>query len=251
MEDLSVKILETIKEEKITPKPRWTFLLKNYVIWIMCAIALFIGGLATSATIFMIRNNDWDLHRQMGHSLFKFIFITLPYFWILFLITFIFIAYYNFKHTKGGYRYRVPVIATTCLVISMFMGIVFYNSGVGHALDRVFSEKMPIYNSFMNRRQQIWMQPEKGFLEGRVLEVSEKDVFLLEDIKRNPWRVSNEDKNAHTVEVGSFVKVIGSKTGDFEFKAMELRFLRGSEINNSLMREMIHKIDQRNFPPIR
>ena len=83
--DISRDVLKTIEEKHIKPKPRWTFLLKDYAIWILGAFSLIVGSLAFSVIIYMLKNNDWEVYRHLSGSLPGFVVITMPYFWLIFL----------------------------------------------------------------------------------------------------------------------------------------------------------------------
>ena len=46
--DFDRRLLDKMKADGLSPKPRWRFLLQNYVIWISGALALLIGAAATT-----------------------------------------------------------------------------------------------------------------------------------------------------------------------------------------------------------
>jgi heme/copper-type cytochrome/quinol oxidase subunit 2 len=109
-EELSQKVLETIKDKHLKPKPKWEFMLKNYIIWILSITSLVVGSFAFAVIIYMVRNSNWDLYQNLSGNLLGLILASLPYFWFIFLIIFILISYYNFRHTKSGYRYKFYLI---------------------------------------------------------------------------------------------------------------------------------------------
>ena len=79
-ENIAKKVLEQIKSKGILPKPRWRFLLKDYLIWLFFGLTIIVGSLASSIIIFMVRSNDWDLYNRLHLPFFL---KTLPYFWII------------------------------------------------------------------------------------------------------------------------------------------------------------------------
>ena len=103
-------ILERIKEDNLKPKPKWTFLFKDSVIWFFGALSLVFGALGVSVIIYLLKNNDWSLYNKLSGSFLEFILLTMPYFWILFLAIFILVIKYNIQHTKKGYKYSLPII---------------------------------------------------------------------------------------------------------------------------------------------
>jgi len=72
---LSGEVLEKIQQEKIKPKPKWEFTLKNIILGAVFSLSVIIGSLISSVLIYMLVNSDWDLHHYIGHSLLKLFFI--------------------------------------------------------------------------------------------------------------------------------------------------------------------------------
>ncbi len=216
-------MLEKIKNKKIKPKPKWEFLLRDYLIWIAASLFLLIGSLAFSVVIFLIKNNDWEIYEQINDSLLKFILLTLPYFWLIFLALFVFLAYYNFKHTKQGYHYKVLVVVFASILVSLFLGLIFYNFGVGRAVDRALSNRIPFYSNFINRQRMIWEKPEEGRLSGVILSVHHEKDFEIKSLDGDVWNVSGEEMiilpDRELIKTGSKVKIIGQKKDENNFEA--------------------------------
>jgi len=187
--NLSRNVLDEIKKKHITPKPRWEFLLKDSAVWTAGIACLIIGGLATSVIIYMLRNDDLDALSEAGEGTVDVILIALPYFWILTLAAFILIAHYNFKHTKGGYRYRIPTVAVAVVFISAVLGVFFYDIGAGRAIDLVLSDKVPTYQRFLHPRARMWSRPEKGIIAGTVVEITDSLSFRMRDLRDKDWIV--------------------------------------------------------------
>jgi hypothetical protein len=216
--------LEEIKEKKIQPKPKWEFLLKEYLIWVFGIGSLLVGGLAFSVIIHMSITNDWDVYEYINNSLVSFILATLPYFWLMCLGIFIALAYYNFKHTKSGYHYQIHALVLVSVISSILLGGVFYSVGLGRTLDVVFSENVPAYHQFMNHRRALWKHPEKGLLAGIITEKNGDDI-KVKDFDGKTWSISLDDiifDDDLDIEKGSRVRLIGRVTSDGEFKAERL-----------------------------
>jgi hypothetical protein len=224
--ELSQKVLDKIKEKNIQPKPRWECLLKEYLIWIFGTGSLLVGGLAFSVVIYMFVTNDWDVYEYIDESFFGFIVATLPYFWLLFLALFIFIADYNFKQTKTGYRYKLIAIISVSVFISMFLGMVFYVAGMGKIIDRTFSENVPQYYHIMNKRMIIWKHPEKGLLSGVVVEVFSNTEFKLKDTNNIYWSVDGQGAvvmgEINLIRKGERLRIIGKRLNENNFKALRI-----------------------------
>ena len=229
-EDFTKKILNKIKKNKIKPKARWEFLLKNYSFWFSGLLSLFIGALAFSVIIFIIRNNDWDLFQYAGKSLGVFVLATLPYFWLLSLILFLAVAYYYYKHTKKGYHYKMSLIVTLVLILSVCLGTLFYSVGFGQALEQTFSKRMPFYKHMMGTSRNFWLKAEEGRLAGMVTEIKTSDFFVLKDLNDKYWDVDARaamQKGMIEIRSGNQIKILGKQVENNKFEAeLIVPFLR-------------------------
>jgi uncharacterized membrane protein YidH (DUF202 family) len=225
--NIAEQVLDTIKNKHLKPKPKWEFAVKNYLLWIITAISLLIGGFAFAVIIYMMTNNDWHLYRQASSSFLGFFFITLPYLWIIFLIIFAVFAHYNLRHTKKGYKLKLPVVLSSVIVMSILLGLLFYNIGLAETIDNTFSSKVPYYKTLMKHRVDLWNQPDKGILIGTIYEVHSESGFALKDIKGNIWQVSYATKDQMPLVPNIPIKLLGEKTGEMTFKANIIRPLKG------------------------
>ena len=225
---ISQKILATIKEKHIKPKPKWEFLLKSYLIWTLFGFCLVVGALSASVVIYLLVNNDWDLYRYASGSFFEFFFITLPYFWLFIFVLFIAVAYYNFKHTKKGYLTSLGKVIGICLFLSFLLGGLIYAAGFGKMLDNALSENFSYYNDFLEHRRQIWNQPGKGMLAGTIIKI-ESERFNLLDLIGEERCVDCLNKhicNLAEINIGKNVKVLGESVESECFKGRLLRVWR-------------------------
>ena len=221
-EDFDKNLLKKIHDDHLLFKPRWKFLLKEYTIWIFSVILIAIGGLAISVIIYLIRNSDWDVYSSISGNIIFFIFLILPYVWIILLILFIASAQYYIKHTKKGYKHRVWIIVIGTVAISMVLGIVLYKFEFAEIIDEAMLERIPYYGQFSGHPVGRWQHPETGILAGEITDFDESDIFELNDIKGNPWKVSG--KNSADIKIPFFViglriRLIGRQTGDNNFHA--------------------------------
>ena len=214
------KILDTIKSKKLKPKAKWTFLLKNYVIWIFGILSLLFGSIAMAVVIYLINNNDWDLYSEFSGSLLGFIFLTMPYFWLIFLGIFIFVIGYNIKHTKKGYKISLPILLFLSIFVSAIFGVIFFNVGLGQAIDDVLGEQVSFYGTVINPRARLWYNPREGHLMGVITERTTNQQFKLQDIRKNTWLIdisrlkNNFDERINS---GCAVKMTGQVSGNNYF----------------------------------
>jgi hypothetical protein len=221
----SQKVLEEIKSKKIEPTARWRFLLQDYFLWAILAVSIAIGSFASSVIIFMINNNDWEIYEKSG-SLFNFIISTLPYFWLLILVLIIFLAEYNLRHTKRGYRFEMISIIISSVALSVIFGSALYKFGFGQELERLTAEKMPFYEMLTGHRQQIWDQPDRGLLAGEVVLINKNGQFDLIDLVEKKWHVIGGDiefRRAEPIMIGHWVRIVGEKINNDIFEAMQIR----------------------------
>lgn len=219
------KLIAKIKNAKLFPKPRWQFLLKNYVIWVSGILALIIGALAVSVMIYLLKYNDWDIYYQTKKSFLEFFILTLPYFWFIFLSIFVFIVFYNFKHTEKGYRYSSFLLASVSVILSIFLGVIFFTTGVGEKLDDVLGRQAPFYDSVFNRHVDFWSQPADGRLSGMIISQSDKTEFLLIDRSQEEWLIEAENAKSHSGEeivVGQPINLLGREDGENIFRVDEI-----------------------------
>ena len=189
-------IINKIVEEKIKPKSRRHFLLRDSVIWGVGIFSLIVGALSFAVLIYLFINNDWDIYAQITDSLGEFILLTLPYFWLSALGLFVFIVYYNIKHTKKGYRYPLPAVLVFSVIISVLLGGLFFKARLGRAIDDVLGDRAPFYTKVFNRQVSHWTEPEEGRLSGIVVSIVNDSEFLLLDLEKNEWRIISTRKES-------------------------------------------------------
>ncbi len=226
-QEFDKKLVDKIKDEHLAPKPRWHFLLKDYVIMASGTLALLIGAATVSVMIYLLKYNGWELREETHKSILEFFLLTLPYFWIIFSGLFIFILYYNLKHTKRGYRYPVWVIALSGFVASIFLGGIFYLFGLGQKIDNVLGERAPLYETVMNRQLSFWFNPGEGRLAGIINSEVQAGNFYLVDPTGSLWLVmgqaSADARGNDFVQEGVPVSLIGETLSGNLFRADFIR----------------------------
>ncbi len=217
MTDLSEKTLKAIEEKNIVAKPKWRFLLKNYVFWLFFVLATFIGALAVTVIIFIFLDHDWDVFEYFDKSLFEYIFISLPYFWLIIFLLFLAAAYYNFKYTRRGYRYNFFKIFAGGLLLSLTLGILLFLFGLDSEIHEIFLEQIPFYNKLVYTKEDIWVFPDKGLLSGEIIDNKNKEEFKLRDFSGNIWQIQTDGTtwpDNFVFQVGARIKLIGELKDD-------------------------------------
>lgn len=223
---LVARILAQIKNNQLAPKPRWRFLLKNYMVWLSGAVALLVGAAAVSVMIYLFKYNDWEVCRQTHKSLAEFFLLTLPYFWLIFLGFFVFVIYYNLKHTKHGYRYPLYALILVSIAASVILGSGFFLMGWGEKIDDILGRRMPFYGQVMNRQMSFWFNPEEGRLTGVVIDLpDERGYFYLVDPVGGNWQILSlrDRRRPEFLLEGQPVNLIGQVLSGYQFQAEMVR----------------------------
>jgi heme/copper-type cytochrome/quinol oxidase subunit 2 len=222
---LSKNIIEKIQKEGIRPVPKWHFLLKNYVIWGLFGISVFIGSIAFSITLFRISDIDWDIPRKIHGSLFEWIGTLTPFFWIIVLLVFLYVAYHNLKHTKKGYKLNTFLVLGLSILLSLLIGGVMFATGISNRMEQAFEKNIPFYSQIHSPRQRMWMMLEKGLMAGRITDIREDDIDV-QSLKGAPWVVDIRNAKLNGIEKlekNLRVGIIGKKLDERRFEAKEIR----------------------------
>jgi len=226
-EDFSKNLFDKIESENIKPRPRWEFLLKNYFVWSVALVSLLIGSLAFASVVYMIKDGDMDILRHIDHGFLEFFIVTMPYFWLISMVVFSFITYYNFKHTRSAYKRGVFVFPVALLFGTIMLGTLFYNIGLGKAIDDVLADNMPFYEKVVNRRMQIWQNPDNGMVAGRIVEfIPDKITITMLSNDSLEIDVSGAEIIGIEFEEGRMIRVIGVLNNNI-FKARKILPMHG------------------------
>ncbi len=242
------KLFKEIKEKEIKPRARWSFAAREYAIWALGALSLIIGAAAFAVIIYLVGNNDWELYREFSGSIWEFVLLTLPYFWIIFLSLFVIAVSYEIRHTKRGYRISLPFMAMGSVLISVFLGILFHQAGLGRLIDDVLGKSLPVFGEMMNPGVRIWDDPSHGRLLGLVVSKEAEGRYRLVDIDKEEWLIDMsgaELSRGQSIELGRPIKLLGS-TSDGSIFMVE-RILR----HDGPGRMMMHRLrEEFPMPPL-
>lgn len=227
MEEVTKNTLQKIKQEKIKPIPKWRFLLKDSLVWGLFVLNLIFGSIGFAISLYILSNNDVVLESSLATNAWEWMIFSIPIAWILLTILFVFIAYYNFKHTKGGYRFTVVKIFLMNIVVSIVLGAIINGFGLSQKLNTVFSDNIPFYNHTMDLRSEVWMRPESGYLAGSIVEINlDTKSFKLEDLNGKTWDISYSNATVRgrvSLQVGEEIKLVGKQLSTKTFDASEVR----------------------------
>lgn len=224
--NIADSVMEKINKEHIVPKARWEFLLKNYAMWGAGILSVIVGGIATSGMIFVLINADWMMYQRLSGSFFEHAMSFVPMLWIGLLVCFAGLAIYQMKHTKRGYTYPVAILVGANILASTVLGVGIYSVGYAHVIDVHAGKVLPMYRGVEEKREALWVQPDKGILAGVVVGTTTEGAFLLKDYTGYTWEVvatDLSDIDTFVLETADEVGVVGHKTGDTSFEACAAR----------------------------
>lgn len=231
MTDISTKVMRQVEDQKLAPKARWRFLLKDWVFWSAYAAALILGSLATAAAIFIWTDFDWSAMPLLNRTWFEGALTALPYFWLAAFGALAALAYVNFRHTERGYRLRAPLLVLANIVFSLLLGAAFYYAGLGQIMDRNFAGRVPFYRGAEAERRTVWSRPEQGLLSGEIVAAEADGAIKLRDWDGKTWTVRVGSAFWRPMAghgVGDKIKAIGRIDGDAAFEAEEIRPWQGN-----------------------
>jgi amino acid transporter len=139
MSETSKKIMGTIHEQKICPRPKWYFLLKNTAVWFLLILALFLGAFSVG-----MQETVMEKSANPGFSAYV-LFGSISFLWLLITVLFAVLAYANLRLTKDGYRYRAAWILFAVILVIIGFGVLFHHEGVNEKSESMFN--IPLLNS--------------------------------------------------------------------------------------------------------
>ncbi|HPI67545.1 MAG TPA: hypothetical protein PKZ16_03345 [bacterium] len=216
------RVLRKIKQEKIKPLPPTIFLIKRVAFWFLTILSFLLTALITSLVIFLLANQDWDIYQKFTSHQTLFLFWVLPYFWLIIWFIFIWSLYYNYRHTKYGYRTKISQLTIFSSTLILIFGYTFYSFGWGYKIENYFFQKSNFYNQINNNRL-IWDNATKGLLAGQIIK-TEKSQIILKDLKNKEWQIifNQLDTNSNLIP-GQKIKIIGQPVDSQTFFASEIR----------------------------
>ncbi|MFA5828691.1 MAG: hypothetical protein WC841_05035 [Candidatus Shapirobacteria bacterium] len=207
--NISDKAIELINQQKIRPIPRWEFVAKNWGLWLALTMSLGALVLGTGVSWFGVVEN-----------------IITPYLWLLVALVFLGISFFLFEKTKRAYRFSKWWVIAIIGIVGLIIGGVLFRAGVANKIDRRLETTIPFYRQMVPMKLQTWNRPELGYLSGTITKVADGNNFEIKDFGGNTWSISGQNilvRGRTRIETGAEIKLVGTKTGEGEFLAEEIR----------------------------
>ncbi|NTV93160.1 MAG: hypothetical protein HGA72_07845 [Chlorobiaceae bacterium] len=226
-------ILNEIEKRKVVPIPKWHFLLRRSVFWILAVISVITGSISMATAIYVFFDQDFvvdqaNIIRFLDQQpLVEDVIVSIPYLWLTVLVLFVLVANFGFRHTKKGYRYPMFRVIAGSLLLSLLLSGLMNLFDVGHIIHRYLIENVRAYDRLIYANEQRWSQVKKGWLGGKVIrEVPAQRQLIVMDYKKRIWTVDigNSTVKPGTLMLpGKYIKITGHKTGNQMFQAVSIQ----------------------------
>jgi hypothetical protein len=217
------EILNTIKQEKIVPKSKLALNWKHYLFWLFLGVAVIFSSLFLSLAILNFIGVDREIVDALGIGrLTWFLFRTLPLFWLVSFVVILALGFLSFRHTKRAYRYNSWIVVVILLLLASLLSVVLHFAGFNKRAEDRF-KGAPILHRGVHSPEERFNFPERGVLAGKIKEVSEEKILLVNP-EGEEWEVLIEEdktrigRNAKLSE-GELIMAIGEKIKDGVFEA--------------------------------
>ncbi len=209
------QIIQKIKQENIKPKPKYFFIFKKVLTWILLTITTIFGSYAFAFLFLKLFFIDFKYWYFFSDSYDKFIFYNLPLIWIALFIISLYLISYLFTKTSHGYRYSLFVIGIISIFVSMLLGIF---------LAKYIANTDSMMHNLERERIERWHKPRSGLLLGEII-LKEDKYLLLQDTHNKLWNIDIEnilDDSKQVLEHDQPVSVIGMYKNDQYFTACQI-----------------------------
>lgn len=212
-EDISKKVLDKISCDKICPTPKWCFKCMNFSFWIIAGLSGIITSLALSLMIFLFVSHDWDAYQIESGNIVSHVLVYTPYLWILLFLLFVLLAIYGLHHTKNGYKLENKKYAVLATMSILLISLIFAVTGISSAFHENLRNRVSAYKYAVLDKYNVWDNPQKGLLAGKITQIKDKDNFELQDFDQDSWHVQKQNTkfvpSYFTLVEGKNIKMMG------------------------------------------
>ena len=227
MTKFSNKILESIHENKVTPKSRKYFIFIHTLISLVIFGMMVVGSLGIAIVIRTLMSIDWELARHLTGGHLKSLLILTPYLWIFFIILLILIADMIFRNsTKRGYRYKTLTISIVSAIIILLGGNILFAAKADRPVEDALRKHFSPYQTWEREKEKMFAAPEKGVVAGEIKRITQDKEIIIVDFKGREWKIdiSKEDIRPEFIpEVGMRIGIMGRKVDDRNFEPKNIR----------------------------
>lgn len=229
--DISGQIVDKIKKEKISLRPR-VFDYRSFLFWIIFSFLIILGGIAFSLILISIFSFGRENFRYASGGFWKIFLMSIPYLWVILFGAFAYFGLRVFRSTKRGYRQNFALILLIIFLASFSLGSILYISGVGKKIHRSMVERVPFYQNIAPTMEGQWARPDMGMLGGQIIRTG-KDFIVVQNFRSKKITViySMESIIGENVklEKGEKVRVVGKRVDEETFEAKIIQSWESAE----------------------
>lgn len=223
MDSLSTKIIERIRKENVTPKPRWYFVLVQAALGLAFLVSIILGSLGVAIVIRHFSVTDWEMAHRFAGSHIRTFFLILPYLWLIIIGLLILLSELLLKHSKKGYRVSSWKFVVLSMGISVVFGGIFFFSEADQPIEAGLRNNFVPYAMWENQQNEMFVAPEHGVLAGRIINIRvPKKEWVVVDLRNDEWLVDIQNailNEQFRAKIGIPVGMTGQVTSDDHFKA--------------------------------
>lgn len=184
---LSTRVFGAIEHDHIRPHSSLHFLMREWVIWAVAALALVLGAMATALTIYIAGASQF-IEESIERSSLDVWFQMVPMFWLLLIAIGIYYTAHAVRETKRGYRYNPGWVVSGALGLSIALGYAVHLAGASEYIDNRLLESVPLYQPLTAFKPAQWMKPNAGVLAG-----------VIESVATDTIEIRSLDGDVHTI----------------------------------------------------
>ena len=211
-------VLTRIKDERIAPRARVYFTIKNGLFWGLWVFTVLLGSVSVAVLIFAELNVGWETYEVTHENALTFFLETLPLIWLMLLTILTYIGLFNLRHTKTGYRYSLATIIMVGCMGSIIGGVLLHDVGADEFLEEKAAVFVPLHQTASHMREVFWNQPNRGLYAGTVETFDpDSDTLVLRTPKGDVKTFSITfipDESRVLIEPNSYVRIMATSSSE-------------------------------------
>jgi hypothetical protein len=220
----AVRVFEQIEREAITPISRFRFILSEWGVWVAWVATVVSGAIALATLGYVALSANYALYEATHDNFLTFAVAVMPYVWIVLFAGMVYLATYEMKNTKRGYRYTTSFIVGSSILGTVLGAMLLHSFGLGYLLDRTLGQQLSLYMSMEKMEQKMWQMPKEGRLIGELLA---SESLITSDVATNfkdgsgtVWRLNTTElrpRDLALLQLGERVRLLGTTTSEVTF----------------------------------
>jgi hypothetical protein len=213
------KIIAAIDQQKVTPRPKWYFRVRNTLMWIPGVITTLLGAYTIAGGLYGILHAHWE-NREYVQYRGPLVFIAIiPLLWIISFALFSLITIALLRKTNTGYRHTALQLLLISVASSIIIGMLFYAMTANSLNDGV---ETYYRHPTQNQQEYVWNSPTEGRISG-VVSATSPTTLTIRAFNGFVWTVDisklSSAPDPVLLQVGNAVRIVGAITASHSFLA--------------------------------